>query len=157
MFSKSQAEHQWLEQMIGDWSFDHQCMGPDNESSQSSGKMTCRTMGGLWLICESSGGTSDEDKWSSIMTLGFDPTKNRYVGTFVGSMMANIWHYRGTVDESGKRLPLDSKGPKFGGAGTCLYRDTIEIVDANEWLMISEMQDDDGAWVKFMHGKHTRI
>ncbi|EMI41373.1 DUF1579 domain-containing protein [Rhodopirellula sp. SWK7] len=157
MFSKPQAEHQWLEQMIGDWSFDHQCMGPDNESTHSSGKMACRTMGGLWLICESSGGTNDEDKWSSIMTLGFDPTKNRYVGTFVGSMMANIWHYRGTVDESGKRLPLDSEGPKFGGTGTCLYRDTIEIVDANEWLMTSEMQDDDGAWAKFMHGKHTRI
>jgi len=49
------------------------------------------------------------------MTLGFDPTKNHYGGTFIGSMMTNIWPYHGVLDETGKRLPLESEGSKFVG------------------------------------------
>ncbi|MCM2372725.1 DUF1579 domain-containing protein [Aporhodopirellula aestuarii] len=157
MFAKPQAEHQWLEQLVGEWSFEHDCQTPDGESMKSSGKMTCRMLGGLWVICESSGGSSADDKWSSIMTLGYDAAKKLYVGTFVGSMMDNIWPYQGVLDESGKRLPLDSEGPKFDGSGTGKFRDTIEIVDENNWRMISELQNDDGEWTKFMHGHHTRV
>ena len=79
-----------------------------------------------------------------------------YVGTFVGSMMANIWTYQGELDSGGKRLPLETVGPKFDGTGTCKYRDTIELVDADTWLFSSELQNDDGKWSQFMQGKHTR-
>ncbi|MFG0287426.1 MAG: DUF1579 family protein [Rhodopirellula sp. JB044] len=56
MFAKPQSEHQWLTQLDGIWSFDHNCDGPDGEKTQSSGTMKCRMLGGLWVICESSGG-----------------------------------------------------------------------------------------------------
>lgn len=90
------------------------------------------------------------------MTLGFDPAKNSYVGTFIGSMMTNIWMYHGIVDASQKRLPLDTEGPRFDGSGMCNYRDTIEFIDQDSWLFTSEMQNDDGQWGQFMCGKHTR-
>lgn len=157
MFAKPQAQHHWLDPLVGNWSFEHDCKMPDGSTNKTSGKMVGRSLGGLWLICESSGGNDASDRWTSIMTVGFDPAKDHYVGTFVGSMMSNIWHYEGRVDASGKRLPLKSEGPKFDGSGMCPYRDTIEMVDENTWLLISELQTDDGNWIKFMTGTHTRV
>ncbi len=91
-----------------------------------------------------------------LMTLGFDPGQKRYVGTFIGSMMTPIWPFRGSLDASGKRLPLWSEGPKFDGSGIGEYRDTIEIIDGDTWHFSSELMADDGQWVKFMDGRHVR-
>ncbi len=156
MFAKPQAEHQWLDQLVGNWDFDHRCTMPDGSESATPGKMTCRSLGGLWLICESSGASAEGGPWSSIMTLGFDPTQHQYVGTFIGSMMSNLWPYSGVLDPSGKKLPLESEGPKFDGTGTGKYRDTIEIVGADTWLFSSEMLTDDGKWIQFLDGRHVR-
>lgn len=156
MFATPQQEHHWLDQLVGQWKFEHDCLMPDGSKSSTDGTMNCRSLGGMWLIGESRGESPDSGAWSSIMTLGFDPAQNQYVGTFVGSMMANIWPYRGVLDATGKRLPLDSEGPKFDGSGVGKYRDTIEIVDTDAWLFISELQSDDGNWVQFLSGKHTR-
>ena len=155
MFAKPQQEHQWLDQLIGSWKFEHECQMPDGSKSTAEGRMTCRSLGSLWLICESSGDSPDGG-WGSIMTLGFDPAQEQFVGTFIGSMMTNIWHYQGVLDANGKRLPLNSEGPKFDGSGIGKYRDTIEIIDADTWLFNSELQADDGTWQQFMTGKQTR-
>lgn len=155
MFAKPQKEHQWLDQLIGTWSFEHACQTPDGTASNTTGTMTCRSLDGMWLICESTGG-SPEEPWSSIMTLGFDIAQNKYVGTFIGTMMSFIWHYVGELDAAGKKLPLVSEGPTFDGSGRCRYRDTVEIVDSNTWLFRSELEDQ-GSWVQFMNGTHTRI
>jgi hypothetical protein len=90
------------------------------------------------------------------MTVGFDPEKGRYVGTFIGSMMANLWLYEGLLDSAKNRLPLETEGPAFGRDGTCKYRDTIEIVDQNRWLFTSEYQDKSGQWIRFMSGEQVR-
>ncbi len=156
MFATPQAEHHWLNQLVGDWNFEHRCVMPDGAESVTPGKMHCRTLGGMWLICESSGQSDDGGTWGSVMTLGFDTAKNQYVGTFIGSMMTNIWHYLGVLDESAKKLPLNSEGPKFDGSGIGQYRDTIEIIDADTWRFTSEILQDDGRWVQFMDGKHVR-
>ncbi|TWT93733.1 DUF1579 domain-containing protein [Stieleria varia] len=155
MFSKPQQEHVWLDRLVGQWKFEHECEMPDGSKTSAQGLMNCRSLGGLWLICESSGDSPD-GQWSSIMTLGFDPTQNQYVGTFIGSMMANIWPYHGVLDPAGNRLPLYSEGPKFDGSGLGKYRDTIETIDADTWLFISEIQTDSGEWKRFMLGSHTR-
>ncbi|MGB7344466.1 MAG: DUF1579 domain-containing protein [Pirellulaceae bacterium] len=157
MFAKPQSEHEWLHQLVGNWDVHHACQMPDGSQSTTTGKMICRSLGGMWLLCEGSGSSPDEGEWSSVMTLGFDPVKSKYVGTFVGSMMANIWNYEGEREADSNRVPLSTIGPKFDGSGTCNYRDTLEIVDANTWRLSSEMQNDDGTWVQFMDGKHHRI
>ena len=156
MFAKPQAEHEWLGQLVGRWTFEHDCQMPGGSKSTTQGRMNCRTLGAMWLICESSGESPDGGAWSSIMTVGFDPAVQQYVGTFVGSMMANIWPYHGVLDATGKRLPLNSEGPAMDGNGTCKYRDTIEIIDAGSWLFLSEFQDADGEWHQFLSGKHRR-
>lgn len=155
MFARPQREHQWLEQFVGKWNFEHDCKMPDGSRSTADGVMTCRSLGGLWLICESIGDSPD-GAWSSIMTLGFDPVQNQYVGTFVGSMMANIWPYHGVLDATKNRLPLNSEGPRFDGNGIGKYRDTIELIDSETWLFRSELESDDGTWQQFMIATNTR-
>ncbi len=156
MFAKPQAEHEWLGQLVGRWTFEHDCQMPDGSTATTQGTMNCRSLGGMWLICESSGESPDGGAWSSIMTVGFDPALKQYVGTFVGSMVANIWPYLGVLDATGLRLPLNSEGPAMDGSGTCKYRDTIEIIDSDSWLFLSEFQDTDGEWHQFLNGKQTR-
>lgn len=157
MFSQSQKEHRWLAPLVGQWEFEHDCKMPGGENAKSGGTMVCRMLGELWLICESIGRAPDGKSWSSIMTIGFDPSKRIYVGTFIGSMMANIWHYVGVLETDGVTLPLESEGPKFDGSGIGKYRDTIKLIDENTWLFTSDFQSSDGAWSQFMNGVHRRV
>ncbi len=156
MFDKPQQEHQWLSQLVGTWRIEQHCTMPDGNTNQAEGRMTCRSVGGLWLIAESTGESDEGDPWTCIMTLGFDPKQNAYVGTFLGSMMSHLWPYNGRLDASGKRLPLDSTGPRFDGSGMAKYRDTIEILSPDQWRFTGELQQDDGNWISIMNGMHTR-
>jgi hypothetical protein len=64
----------------------------------------------------------------TIMTLGFDPAKTRFVGTFIGSMMTHMWIYDGQLDAAGKVLTLDAEGPSFTDpAKMAKFQDMIEI------------------------------
>ena len=55
---------------------------------------------------------------TTLMTLGYDPEKKRFVGTWIGSMMTHLWIYDGALDAAGKVLTLDAEGPSFAGDGT---------------------------------------
>ena len=156
MFAKPGPEHQWLEQLLGEWEFDHECKMPDGSTSTAQGEMHCRSLGGMWVICEGRGISAEEEPWASIMTLGFDTAAGHYVGTFIGTMMSNIWPYEGCLDDPKKKFLLSSRGPNFDGSGTANYRDTIQILDADTWVMTSELQSENGEWTQFMSGKHTR-
>ncbi len=155
MFAKPQAEHQWLEQFLGEWDYVNECQMGDGKTTQTRGTASCRSLGGVWLIFESAWSSAEHGTHSTIITLGYDPAQKKYLGTFVGSMMASLWHYVGELQD-GKRLPLLSEGPKFDGSGRGNYRDTFEPIDQDTWLFSSELQGDDGQWVKFMSSTHTR-
>lgn len=151
MLDHPNDRHNWLARLTGTWENVSECaMGPDQEPQRSTARMTCRMLGGLWLIAESRGEMPDGDEFLSIMTIGFDPKKDRFVGTFVASMMAYLWPYEGQLDASANKLPLFSTGPKFDGAGTTDYCDTIEIVSDDEWLFYGDVKGDDGQWHRLM-------
>src|SRR5262245_20529563 len=99
MFSQPQAEHEWLAPLEGDWTVESECvMGPDQPPMKTTGKVQGRTLGGLWILLETEGDNPEGGKWRSVMTVGYDPVAQKYVGSFVGSMMANLWVYEGTLD-----------------------------------------------------------
>jgi hypothetical protein len=84
-----------------------------------------------------------------LTTLGYDPEKQRFTGTFIGSMMTSLWLYEGKL--KGDRLTLDTEGPNMsGGEGTSRYRDIIELVSDDERTMTSEVEGPDGTWTRFM-------
>ncbi len=157
MFAKPQSEHTWLQQFVGEWDVRSQCrMSPDELPQQSGGRMSCRSLGGLWLIAEGEGESPDGEASQSIMTIGYDPQQQRYIGTFVASMMTHLWPYSGVRDANGNRLMLDSEGPRFDGAGRAKYRDTIEVIDRDHWKFSGEVLMDDGSWQNIMSSDHRR-
>jgi hypothetical protein len=158
MFAKPQAEHQWLDKLLGEWVYTGECdMGPDQPKMKHTGKVSGRSLGGLWIMLEMTMSAPDGNGAStSVMSLGFDPEQQKYVGTFFGSMMAQLWIYSGTVDASGKKLTLDTRGPKFDGSGQTAYQDIVEWTGENEWTLSSQLQQDDGSWKHFMTATHRR-
>lgn len=158
MFAKPQSEHKWFNDLLGNWEFSHECdMGPDQPASKTSGKMAARSLGGLWILMECQGTSPEGDEWSSVFTLGYDPQKGQYLGTFVASMMTHLWVYEGQLDESGKKLVLNVEGPKCEGEGMAQYRDIFEIVSHDDWILHSQMLGEDGQWHEFMVGPHHRV
>ncbi len=93
----------------------------------------------------------------SLITLGFDPDKGRFVGSFIANMMYSFWVYDGALDKDGKTLRLKAEGPRFDGQpGTALYEDAIEIVSPDEHLLRAKVRQDDGSWHEFMVTKYRR-
>lgn len=153
-----QVEHHWLQKLVGEWTVDGECsMGPDQPTMKSTGTETVRSIGGLWTLGEGHGETPDGSQMTSFMTLGFDPTTKRFVGTFIASAMTHLWVYNGSLDTAGKVLTLDTEGPDFSG-GTALvkYQDIIELFSDDHRILKSRLRGPDGKWQQFMTAHYRR-
>jgi hypothetical protein len=158
MEAKAQKEHDWLQKLVGNWTAEMECvMGPDQPPMKSKGTESTRSIGGLWTQGEGKGDTPDGTPVTSFMTLGYDPARQRFVGTFIASMMTHMWVYEGTLDAGGKVLTLDTEGPVFGAEGKMTkYKDIITVVDDNHRILTSRMLGDDGQWTEFMTAHYRR-
>ena len=93
-----------------------------------AGSEVVRSLGDVWVLV---GGVSRGGAATTSCRSASTPRRS-LVGTFIGSMMVNLWVYDGALDSTGTKLVLDSEGPSFSGDGTMAkYRDTIEIKDSN--------------------------
>lgn len=157
MQTEPQKEHRWLDRLVGEWTMESEClMGLDQPPMKSQGTEVVRSLGGLWTIAEGEGEMPDAGTMKSVMTLGFDPKTNRYVGTFIANCMSHLWTYNGALDADGKVLVLHADGPSFTGEGTAKYVDSIEFVDDNHRVLTSKILMDDGQWVQFMTAHYHR-
>jgi hypothetical protein len=152
MQAEPQAEHAWLQKLVGEWTSESEAeMGPDQPKIKSTGISTVTSLGGLWTMDEGVWEMPDEGEARSIMTLGYDPLKQKFVGTFVASMMTYLWIYEGTLDDSGKVLTLDCMGPDFaGGTELVHYKDVITFHSDDHRTLTSHLQGPDGTWKSFM-------
>ena len=156
--AEPQKEHKWLQKLLGEWTSEMDAvMGPDKPPEKFKGTDSVRSIGGLWAACEGTGEMPGGGTATTIMTLGYDPAKGKYVGTFIGSMMTHMWHYVGTLDASGKVLTLDTEGPSFAGDGTMAkYKDVIEFKSDDHRVLSSHVQGADGKWTSFMTAHYRR-
>ena len=154
-----QKEHRWLEQLLGEWTFEGEAtMGPDAPPQKFQGIERVRSIGGLWFLSEGEGQIPGGSVATSLATLGYDPQKKRFVGTFLGSMMTNLWIYDGGLDAAEKVLTLDTEGPSMTGDGkTAQYKDSIEILSKDERTLTSRVQGDDGQWTQIMKMTYRRM
>ena len=131
---------------------------PTSRPSRFVGVETVRPLGGIWMLFEGRGDVPGADMGTSLMTLGYDPEKSCYVGTWVGSMMAHLWVYdRGSLDAAKKVLVLESEGPSFSGESkTSKYRDFMETLDEGRRVVASEVLGSDGKWKRFMISNYRR-
>jgi hypothetical protein len=94
----------------------------------------------------------------TIITLGYDTAKKRFVGSFIGSMMTNLWIYDGELDAATNTLSLDTEGPSFSGDGTMAkYRDVVELKSDDHRILRSSVLGGDGTWTQFMTAHYRRV
>lgn len=155
-----QEEHLWLQQLVGEWTTEAQMTAGPEPGEACKGTEKVRSLGGLWVMAEGQGQMPDGGSATMIMTIGYDPTKKRYVGTWVGSMMTHLWIYDGELDSAGKVLTLNSEGPDMSPGATpgkrAKYQDVIEIKSADHRTLTSHCQSDDGNWQQFMTANYRR-
>lgn len=151
-----QEEHRWLQKFDGAWTCESKGkMGEGQPEIHCKGTMTCRILGGFWVVNEWNN-EMDGASVIGIQTIGYDPGKKKYVGTWVDNMMGHMWKYDGTVVD-GNKLILEAKGPNFAAPEKeALFRDSYEFVSKDEIRVTSEMQAEDGKWVTFMTGTAKR-
>lgn len=152
-----QPEHQWLLQLVGEWTSEMKAsMGPGEPEQTFVATERVRAIGELWVVCESTG-ESPIGPSLSIMTLGYDPTKQRFVGNFIGSSMAYHWVYEGQLDAAKKVLTLDTLGPSFEDQAKLVkYQDIIEIISPTERTLTARYQGADGQWQQLMVVRYQR-
>lgn len=149
-------EHEWLQILVGEWTM-------DDSAALSSGQPGCtwtesvRSLHGVWILGEGRGEMPGGGAATTMLTLGYDPQKERFVGTWLGSMMTHLWIYEGTLDEAGKVLTLNSEGPDMTTPGKMSkYRDVIELKSNDHRVLTSQMLGEDGEWREFMTAHYRR-
>lgn len=153
------AQHQWLQQFVGHWTSDNEIfMEPGKPAMHTKGTETIRPVGGFWTLSEVKS-TMGKQPFNGVMTLGYSPEKQKYIGTWVDSMTSHMWQYEGTVDSTGKVLTLYSEGACPMRPNTISrFKETIELVNKDHKVFKSFIQLDDGQWMPLMssqaHRKH---
>ena len=158
MQTEPQKEHQWLQRLVGDWTYQSEAkMGADEPPVKCGGSESVRSLGGLWVLAEGRGEMPDGGDATMLLTLGYDPEKQHYVGTWIGSMMSHLWVYDGSLDAAGKVLTLETLGPNLGAEGkTAKYKDVIELKSDDHRVLTSQMLGEDGEWQVFMTAHYRR-
>jgi hypothetical protein len=150
-------EHEWLNQFIGQWTSQSEAtIKPGQAPMTTKGRMSSRMLGKLWVVSDVSF-DMDGTLMSAIQTIGYDPAKKKYVGTWVDSMMNHLWQYEGSVDETGKILTLEAEGPDLTSPDrTTTFRDAYEFKSRDHIVVTSSALNEEGKWVTFMTGDMRR-
>jgi hypothetical protein len=147
--AEPQAEHHWLQRLAGEWTFEGEAfMGPGEPAQTMRGAITARPFGRLWLMIEDRGDPADREPRPNMYTLGYDTQNERFVGTFIDSGSTYMWAYRGSLARD--VLTLESEGPSMTGPGTTAYRDVIEVVSDDHYVLRSLLPGENGQWREFM-------
>ena len=152
-----QKEHAWLQQLVGEWSAVAECRMPGEAAQTSNMTERVRSIGGVWTVGEGEGEMPGGGAATTVMTLGYDPHKGRFVGTFIGSMMTHLWRYEGSLDAAGQVLTLDTEGPSMSGDGNMTsYQDIIRFESPDHRVLTSRVLLSDGTWNEFMTAHYRR-
>ena len=110
------------------------------------------------VLCEGRGESPGGGTSNMLMTLGYDPKKKSFVGTFIGSMSSYMWIYEtGTLDATESALTFECDGPDFEHEGKLKrYRDTIEWKSDDHRVLRAQVQGDDGTWTEMMTSHYRR-
>lgn len=158
MYPDPSDGHRWLQKLLGEWKVVHE---PSEEGGEApSGEWTerIRQVGDLWVVAEAEGVAPDGVPAHTLMTLGYDPARRRFTGTWIGSMMTHLWIYDGGLDETEKVLTLDCEGPDFDKPESMRrYQDVFEMESDDDRLHRALIQEEDGSWTEMMRVRYRRV
>jgi hypothetical protein len=150
-------EHAWLQQLVGEWTAVAEAnMGPGVAPMKVDCTESMRSIGGLWVVGEGSAIFSGVTV-TSMLTIGYDPTKKTFVGSWVDSTQTHMWTYLGKLDETRTTLILEAEGPDFvDPTKTAHYRDIIELLGKDKRVLTSWVLDANGNWTSLMRAEYAR-
>lgn len=151
-------QHQWLQKLVGNWTFESEMTAEGAPPMKSTGTDTVRSLGGRWVVGELKAEMPGMGSINAILTLGYDAEKGRYQGTWIDSVTDHLWVYEGTLDPAGKVLTLQAEGPNMMDPTSkekVKYRDVIEIKSADHRTLTSSAFVD-GKWVQFATASYRR-
>lgn len=158
MGTKPTADHAWLEQLLGEWKVESEFTMPDGSKMKTEGIEKVKSVGGLWAFAELKDEMPGGEPATMYTTLGYDVSFKHYRGCWFGSMSSHLWVQVGHLSEDGKTLTLECEGPDMMEDGkTALYRNIIEIQDADHRTQIAMGPDEKGEWQQYMITTYTRI
>ncbi|AVA34843.1 uncharacterized protein DUF1579 [Cupriavidus metallidurans] len=156
-------EHRWLQKLVGRWVGEGEAqMGPEAPPEKWKIPEQVSQVGDVWVQARAEGEFPGCGSAVTIMTLGYDPVRKHFVGTFIGSMMTHMWVYEGDLEADGRTLTLRADGPAFGADGnvvegkTAKYRDVVAMVDDDHRTLTSFMQADNGEWMQIVQARYRR-
>jgi hypothetical protein len=154
---KPAREHALLKQLVGEWDMTFTMyMQPDQPPVESKGTDSVRSLGDLWVISEMKT-TMMGAAYNGIMSLGYDPDKKQVHGTYIDSFGCVLWVYKGTLNEAGDTLTLETEGPSLDQPGkTARYRETITFKGKDTRSFNSTFESKDGKWVKIVTIEYSR-
>ena len=159
MGTRPVPEHQWLQQLVGEWRVTSEMtMGPDQPAQSAQCTEVVKSLGGLWAFAESNVLLPNGKEMTHCSALGYDVSFKEYRGCNFFSLSSHLWKSVGELSADGKVMTLNCVGPSMTKDGeTANYRDVIEILDADHRTLTSYGQDDNGAWQQFMKAHYTRV
>lgn len=154
---KPTKEHELLKQFAGEWEVTAESApAPGQEAMKCEGKESSQLLGGFWYVAEGEA-KMGEASVASVLTVGYDPAAKQYIGTFFCTMDSTLWKYVGAMDESGKKLTLETEGPSCTEPGKkAKYREILELTDKDHKTFKSFMQGDDGKWLPIVTMEYRR-
>jgi hypothetical protein len=158
MDAKPQREHQWLQKLVGEWTYETEASaGADQPVERCTGTESVRSLGELWVVAEGHGEMPGGGSATTMITLGYDTQRQRYVSTWVGSMMTYLWICEGELNAAETVLTLNTEGPSMSGdKKTAKYKDVIEFKSHDHRVMTSHTLGDTGQWQQFMTVNYHR-
>jgi hypothetical protein len=154
---KPGPEHKVLDPLVGTWNAKVKMwLEPGKEPTTSDGKMTTKwIMDGLFLE-QSVDGKFMDMPFKGLGVTGYDPTKKKYVGTWIDSMGPGIMIMEGTYDEKTKTLTtfsdeVDPKGKKSK------FRSSVQIVSADHYVQEMFSTPEGGKEMKMIEIQYTKV
>ncbi|MCR6657101.1 MAG: DUF1579 domain-containing protein [Opitutus sp.] len=137
-------EHRWLERFVGTWDIEIEVSpGPGQPTQVMHGTEIAQMVGPFWLVTE---GSNEVFPYRCRLTLGYDATRGRYVGSWIDTMTSHFWRYDGQVDATGRILSLDTEGPFPGESGLVKFREVTEFITDDHRRFTSNRQNAQGGW-----------
>lgn len=148
---------EFLEALTGEWSVVSEAkLGPDREPVRTESRESARLIGGTWMVAERTG-TAGGAPFTAVLTLGYDPIEEQFIGTWISGRQTHMWTYTGSLDATGARLTLETEGPVMGDPETIgEYREVIEIRGRDSKVMRSMILGPDGEWFEFQRSEYRR-
>lgn len=155
-FPKPTEQHEWLQQLAGQWEYEATMHMPGQEPVKSKGTESVRSVGGFWIVGENRGDFMGQP-FTGLLTLGFDAEQDEFTGTWVDSVCGHLWKYEGTLDKDTNTLTLLTEGPcPMQGGKPIKMRETLQLKNPEQKVFMSEMQGEDGSWTKTMQIDYRR-